>query len=56
MITGKAEKPSERVIVVTLRMDDKHDERAVRRLLKQLKRAYGLECVGLCEKGQRAEG
>ena len=39
-----------RLITVTLRMDDKHDVRAVRRLLKALKRGYGLECVGLEER------
>lgn len=34
-------------ITVTLLMDDKHDVRAVRLLLKRLLRSYGLKCVGL---------
>lgn len=38
-----------RNITVTLRMDDKHDVRAVRRLLKRLLRAYDLLCVGLSD-------
>ncbi len=34
-------------ITVTLLMDDKHDIRAVRLLLKRLLRSYDLKCVGL---------
>lgn len=36
-------------ICIVVRLDDKHDERAVRRLLKRLLRAYGLKCVDLRE-------
>lgn len=34
-------------ICIVLKMDSKHDERAVRRLLKRLLRAYDLKCVDL---------
>jgi hypothetical protein len=38
-----------RQICITLEMDSKHDERAIRRLLKALLRIYRLKCVDLSE-------
>ena len=40
-------KPPPNTITVTLLMDDNHDVRAVRLLLKRLLRSYHLRCVGL---------
>ena len=37
--------PEPKLIKVTLRMDDKHEVRAVRLLLKKLLRAYDLKCI-----------
>lgn len=36
-------------LCIVVRMDDKHDVRAVRRLLKRLLRSYDLKCVDLRE-------
>ena len=44
-----------REISITVRMDDKHDERAVRLLLKTLLRRFGLVCTRL-QPEPRGEG